>query len=125
MLEPVKTVKISSDELVNKFKEFMDREMIGSMPIIFEEAVTQIVDKYPWLGRPNRRIEFTDASRMKLHKFILDAMPQPINPELLEPVGADRDELLDFIRSVGGVLMGVRLGRSIPHKLIITGKVVR
>lgn len=125
MLEPVRTVKINSDELVNKFREFWDREMIGSMPIIFEEAVTQIVDKYPWLGRPNRRIEFTDASRRKLHKFILDAMPQPINPELLEPVGADRDELLDFIRSVGDIVMNVRLGRSIPHKLSIVGKIAR
>ena len=125
MLEPVHTVKISSDELVTKFRGFMDRDMIGSMPIIFEEAVTQIVDKYPWLGRPNRRIEFTDASRMKLHKFMFMAMPKPINPELLEPIEAERDELLDCIRNIGGIVMNVRLGRSIPHKLSIVGKIAR
>ena len=96
-----------------------------NMPIIFEEAVTQIVDKYPWLGRSNRRLEFTDASRMKLHKFILNAMPKPINPDLLEPCGADRDELLNCIRSVGEIVMKVRLGRTIPHKLSIVGKIGR
>ena len=125
MLEPVQTIKISTDELVDKFGKFWDADMIGSMPIIFEEAVTQIVDKFPWLGRPNHRIEFTDASRRKLHLFILNALPSPINPDLLEPTEADRDELLDCIRTVGGIVLNVRLGRSIPHKLSIVGKIAR
>ena len=125
MLEPVQTIKISTDELVNKFGKFWDADMIGSMPIIFEEAVTQIVDKFPWLGRPNHRIEFTDASRVKLHMFILNMMPRPINPDLLEPIEAERDELLDCIRNIGGIVMNVRLGRSIPHKLSIVGKIGR
>jgi hypothetical protein len=125
MLEPVQTIKISTDELVNKFAKFWDADMIGSMPIIFEEAVTQIVDKFPWLGRPNHRIEFTDASRKKLHLFILNALPSPINPDLLEPIEAERDELLDCIRTVGGIMLNVRLGRSIPHKLSIVGKIGR
>lgn len=126
MLEPVNSVRISTDELLDKFDNYHFRNMINTIPVQYTTAVEQIVCKYPWLGRRNLRIAFTDASWKKLQQFIAMVMPRPISSQLWErPWECGHGEVLDCIREMGGLEMGVRLGRSIPHKLSIVGKIAR